>query len=263
MYPVLFITPFIKVRSYYLLWAFALLIFSFWTRKRAVYKFRMDWNDVTSVIIWIYAAAVIGAFAGSVLWKIPFYITGRVNVGFLMQGGMSSSFGMLSGAIAGAYKLKKTGLSVDDFADAAVIPASVMIAVGRCGCFLEGCCIGRGKILAECPWWGVHFPFDPVNLYRFPSQLSESVFTLIMAVFLYYIEKKTAARRVKAGEKAVIAPIFLIMYGIYRLVFDNLRVPAEEAQAFPFFNQDILIFGMSIIAGVIWLMSYLISLRKK
>lgn len=248
MYPLLLNLPYLKVHSYYLLWAFALFIFTFWTRHRAVKNFGMDWHKVTSVIIWVYCAAVIGAYAGNAIQKMLQYSAGGLAFDAVVQGGASSSFGMLFGALAGVYRLKKTGLSVDDFAEASVMPASVMVAAGRIGCFLQGCCTGVGWYFPEPKWWAVHFPFDPVNFYRYPSQLSESAFALMLAAALYVIEKKAPAYGIKIGKSAVLAPVFFVMYGTYRLIFDNLR-ESELGAAFP--GSD-LIFALSIIAGIVW-----------
>ena len=58
MHPVLFKIMFIEARSYYVLWAFALLIFILWTRSRAVKRFAISWDDATSVILWVYTGAI-------------------------------------------------------------------------------------------------------------------------------------------------------------------------------------------------------------
>ncbi len=250
MHPILFSLPFIEVHSYYVLWAFALLIFTLWTRQRAVNKYKISWQDATSVIIWIYCAAIAGSFIGNGIEKIPLYLTGKLTIDSILEGGMSSAFGMLCGGLAGFYRLKKLSLSIDDFAEASAIPAAAMISVGRNGCFFEGCCSGSGLMFAERPWWGVHFPEDPINIYRYPSQLSEACFALIITIVLYFIEKQAPKHGIKIGNSAILAPLFFILYGIYRLIFDNFRT-VKPALAF---YSGYYLFGVSVIIGILWIL---------
>lgn len=248
MHPILFETPFIEARSYYALWAFALLLFIVWTRGRAVNKYNLDADKVSSVIVWIYFAAMLGALAGGAAERLPLYISGEVSLETLLRGGLSSGSGLLCGGLAGIYRLRKLDVSVDSFADAAMLPTAVMIAVGRNGCFMEGCCLGVGGYFAERPWWGLHFPSDPAGFYRYPSQLSEAAASLLAALILYLVEKYALKRGGRDGGGSVLAPLSLIFLGLYRLVFDNLRV-LEPTTAF----RSAYIFSpIAIAAGIVW-----------
>ncbi|MCE5201317.1 MAG: prolipoprotein diacylglyceryl transferase [Synergistaceae bacterium] len=249
MYPVLFKISFIEVRSYYVLWTFALLVFILWTRNRAIRKFGMDWDDVSSVIVWIYSAAILGAIVGNAAEKLPLWLAGMTTADEILKGGLSSVPGMLCGGLAGVYRLRKLKISVDDFAEASSIPAAVMIGIGRIGCFLNGCCVGVGYFFAKQPWWAVYFPFDAAGFYRFPSQLSESAAGLMIALFLFTAERKIPEHDIKIGGSAILFPLFLILYGSYRLAFDSLRM-TEPASALHI-GQYISV--SAIICGIIWL----------
>jgi phosphatidylglycerol:prolipoprotein diacylglycerol transferase len=107
MHPVLFHISFIEARSYYVLWAFALLLFVLWTRRRCVRMFGMSWEEATSVVIWVYCAAILGAMAGSALEKVPLVLSGTQSLALIKKGGLSSGPGLLCGGLAGIWRLRR------------------------------------------------------------------------------------------------------------------------------------------------------------
>ena len=66
MFPVILKISFLEVRSYYVLWASALFIFVAWTRRRAERLWGMEDGDVTSVLLRVYCAGVLGSYAAAV-----------------------------------------------------------------------------------------------------------------------------------------------------------------------------------------------------
>lgn len=70
-----------------------------------------------------------------------------------------------------------------------IAPALALgISLGRIGCFLNGCCLGRPTSLP----WGVKFPRLEAssNLRLHPTQLYESLVMLLIFIFLWRIRKK-------------------------------------------------------------------------
>lgn len=221
MYPVIFKISFVEARSYYLLWALALLIFVFWTRRRAEKLWGMDDDAVTSVLLWIYCAGILGSSAASVAEKLPLYFSGRLSLGMALRG-LSSGGGMLAGGLVGIWRLWRCRINVEDFAEAAAIPAAAMLGVGRLGCLFEGCCAGVGEYYRVVPWWAVHLHFDPTGFYRYPSQVAESLAAGGILLLLLLVER--CARRIRGGRSAaVVFPLFMTLYALYRLLFDRLR----------------------------------------
>jgi len=249
MHPVLFKIFSVEARSYYVLWASALLVFVLWTRSRAIKKYGMDDSDAISVLVWVYAAAILGSILGSMAEKIPLIISGKEPLKIIMRGGLSSGPGLLCAGLAGIYKLRQFNCGVGIFADAASIPFSAMLALGRNGCYLEGCCTGIGVHCAVRPWWGVHFPADAVNFYRYPSQISETIAAFAIMLLLLVIER-LAERRMPERQCALLFPVFLILYGFYRLIFDFFR----ESERYSAFNSGHVLAAAAIILGVLWLL---------
>jgi phosphatidylglycerol:prolipoprotein diacylglycerol transferase len=126
-----------------------------------------------------------------------------------------------------------------------------MLAVGRLGCFANGCCTG---LPTDSPF-GVRFPARP-GLTVWPSQLFESTAALLIGAALIAIEWYRL-RRGSSSDRAIIFPVFLISYGAYRFVFDFLRARGG-------------IFGLgtgqlcglvAVIAGICWLAKSLVRGR--
>ena len=143
MRPVLFEIFNAEVRSYYALWAFALFLLVVWTRRRAERLYGMSESDVSSVLVWVYCAGILGSFVPGIMERLPLYLDGRIAFAEVFRG-LYSAGGLLAGGLAGLWRLRKLGASADAFADAVSIPLAVMLAVGRVGCLLEGCCSGAG-----------------------------------------------------------------------------------------------------------------------
>lgn len=254
MHPVILSLPIFEIRSYYVMWITALLVFVFLTRNRAVSIYGMERDKVTSVIVWVYVGGVIGALFGNIAERLPLFFEGVTNLRSLFSGGLSSGSGFFIGGFFGIYRLKKLGMSVNDFADSSAAPAALMVAIGRIGCFLEGCCMGVGKLCSVKPWWGMHFPHDSMGFYRYPSQMSESIAAFIIFLTLIFFEKRVVAS--KHDGKAVLMPLFLILYGMYRLIFDNLRAMPLNLT----FRTGHLLSIFAIFMGLAW---FYLSVRKK
>jgi len=251
MHPVLFQIGSIEVRSYYTLWASALFLFLVWTKRRAVRQYGISQDDVSSVLLWVYFSAIIGAMVFGFLEKLPTLIQNpEVFAGHISKGGLSSGGGILCGGMGGVYRTRKLGVSLDDFAEAASLPMAFMLFVGRIGCFLEGCCLGLGRFTASPAVCSVHFRFDAPGFYRFPAQMSESIAALLIGLLLFVIEK-TAPKKgiVIGGGSAILWPLFLILYGSYRVVFDSFRAFAPGMA----FRAGHFLGAAAVVVGAAWL----------
>lgn len=241
MHPVLFKISAFEARSYYVLWAFALFMFLYAAYKRCIKK-GVKAELASSVLLWVYCGGILGAIFGAAAEKLPLIISGKADRSILLAGGSSACFGILSGGLAGIYRLRGEKLPIGMFADACALPISAMLAVGRAGCLLEGCC--RGKIV-EKSCCAIHFPQDLPGVYRFPSQIAEAAAAGIIFLILLAAEKKYA----KNHSGGLLFALFLIMYGGYRLVFDIFREkPQNDA-----FNSAVILSLLAVVAGVSWL----------
>lgn len=242
MFPTLLTIGPISIDSYYLIWGFSMVAAVIWTRRRCETTYGISYDDASDIMFWGIIGMTVGATIGGYLDNWSRYAEDPVRILRFWESGMSSGPAFLGGAGLGIIKATRMGRSVDDFADASAIPCAFMIAIGRWGCFFSGCCRGVATHLG-C---GVIFPgsFEAV----YPSQLFESAAALVIGLILVVIERV----RGRGGEprgRAVLGPVFLILYGGYRLCFDFLRAGDRIAglRVGQYFG------AAAVIAGLVWL----------
>src|SRR5205085_4282022 len=115
----------------------------------------------------------------------------------------------LAGAYAGV-ELAKLALGIRvKTGDAFALPLALALAVGRWGCFFNGCCYGVETSLP----WGVDFG-DGVR--RHPTQIYESLFHFGMALVLIEIARRGGLRYQRLK-------LYLIAYGVYRFCTALIR----------------------------------------
>jgi phosphatidylglycerol:prolipoprotein diacylglycerol transferase len=218
MLPVLFRIGPLRVESYYVMWGLALAVMALWTRRRAVKKYAIDFNDATEVLQWVMIGAFAGATIGGYIDHWSRYAASPIRLLYFWESGLSSGPAFIVGGLAGLYKLRKLSVSVNNFAEAASIPCAQLLFVGRWGCFLEGCCQG----VATLSRLGFRFPQNPL-VAVYPTQLFESFAALAIGVCLWAIERKLKRGPDESRRGAILWPLFLISYGLYRVAADFLR----------------------------------------
>lgn len=256
MRPILFDFLGAKIHSYYIVWGFALFLLVVWTRRRAVRIYGMNDSLVSSVLIWVYCAGILGSFVPGIIERLPLYLDGRIALVDVFRG-LYSAGGLLAGGLVGLWRLRKLGADAGAFADAASIPLAAMLATGRVGCLLEGCCSGFGALFSEAPRFWLHFPADPVNFWRFPSQPLESFAAFCIALFLAALSAVLPEDKRKQG--GILFPFVLIFYGLYRLLSDTRR--QLYADGLMTVNRYIWLTG--IIVGALWLLRTARRLRAR
>ncbi|MDR1884929.1 MAG: prolipoprotein diacylglyceryl transferase [Synergistaceae bacterium] len=218
MLPVLFEIGPLRAESYYLIWGAALVMMVLWTRRRAVRLYGISFNDATDVLLWVIVGVFVGATAGGYLDHWSRYAESPVRILYFWESGLSSGPGFIGGGVAGLYKLRRLLVPVNNFAESASLPCAMMLFVGRWGCFLNGCCLG---VPTSSPL-GVRFPQNP-SVAVYPTQIFESTAALVIGVCIWITEIKLHRTAEESARGAVLWPMFLMSYGLYRVVIDFLR----------------------------------------
>jgi prolipoprotein diacylglyceryltransferase len=155
------------------------------------------------------AAFVGGAFGA----KMPFALSGENW--FRLSAWFSDGKTIITGLI-GAYVAVEAvklllGIRVKT-GDTYAVPLALALAVGRWGCFFNGCCYGTPTRLP----WGVAFDVDGQAVVCHPTQIYESLFHLTMAGVLLLLTRTNALpnQRLK---------LYLIAYGMYRFLTEFIR----------------------------------------
>ena len=246
MLPELFRIGDFPVRSFgvMLLLGFAL---GTWLALRRAEKYGIDKDALTTLAVWAVIMGVIGSRVFWVLQEWGYYSQNPGHILKLTEGGMTSYGGIAFALGTVAIWCKRTGTRFATMIDLIAAPALVMHAIGRVGCFLNGCCYGAPCSL---PWAVTVHPEAGAVYLGHPAQLYDTLMSLAGAALLLWIEKKTFPRRKPGAYGAM----FFILYGIARFVYEVFRSGFSSASTWgvPLTDAQVLAVVM-VLAGLIWL----------
>lgn len=158
--------------------------------------------------------AIAALFGGTIGAKIPIWlayfpqITTSTSHMEAFLSGRTIVGGLIGGLISVA--ITKRVLKIKAKRGNLFAPAIALgLAIGRIGCFLQGCSYG---IATNLPW-GVDFGD---GVLRHPTQLYEGLFMLGMFFYLQFAKKKIT----KPGQ---LLQIFLISYFVFRFLLEFIK----------------------------------------
>lgn len=174
-----------------------------WTRRAG--------NDPLLALLYIagLVGAIVGAHLGYVLAEGYIHL-GQPNALLKMFSGRTILGGLLGGYIAvelGKRLINYRSATGDVFA--VIVP--IALALGRIGCYLQGCCLGRA--CHSHAWYAVT---DAAGIYRWPAPLAEAAFNLVGAAILWQL----SCKRIATGQ---LFHIYLIAYGLMRFLHEFAR----------------------------------------
>jgi len=163
-------------------------------------------------LVLIYVAALVGAFLGAKLVYLGaegWLHWHDANRWWILATGKSIT-GALLGGYAGVEIAKRLlgykGVTGDWFA----VIAPVGIMLGRVGCLLHGCCLGRA---CEPSWFTI---IDDAGVPRWPAALVELLFNAAMLGVILLLRRK----ELWPGQHF---HIYLMAYGCFRFAHEFLR----------------------------------------
>ena len=220
MYPTLFQFGSFRIDTYSVVWFIALSIAIIWSIKRlAIYE--LDEDESRRIMAISFLFMIIGAMTLEHIHDIPSYIKDPSSMPSLSNWGLSE-MGALLGAFISSFVLCMFSRKVSfmKLCDASIIPVMLSIAIGRWGCFLNGCCVGQPSDF----FMAVHFPFDKAGVMRHPVQIYYSVIAFVIVMFLLYIEKKILPLQTqKQKYHSVITPLGIILFSLMRFAIVPVR----------------------------------------
>jgi len=159
----------------------------------------------------VLAAGLIGA-------KVTYLFTNRAEISgdwhaliSLVRGGFVF-YGWVAGGVAGAvWWARRRALPLLGYCDMAAPGLAFALAIGRLGCFFNGCCYGKPV------GWGLVFPSLGDGLARHPTQLYEVAGATAIGLLLLRVPVPEPARRGR------VFAWFLIAYAALRFTDEFLR----------------------------------------
>lgn len=200
---------------------------------------------------------VIGALTGARIYYLIFFepamfIKDPLSIFKIWQGGIAIHGAILGGILAGIL-FSRFRHNIPFFRLADLVSPSLILgqAVGRIGCFLNGCCFG---IPTDLPW-AVNFPewSAPYIAYGgqavHPTQLYEVILNLIGFFILWSVR-----RRIKFDGGLFL--VYLMVYNCYRIIISGFR-----GDNLYIWNTNLKI--APIISGLIFITAFILFIIKK
>jgi phosphatidylglycerol---prolipoprotein diacylglyceryl transferase len=245
----------IKIHSYgvmILIACFAALAIAVWRARRD----QIDPNNVYELAAWLFLGGAMGA-RGVYVISHPESIHSLGDIFRSWQGG-NNFYGCILGGLTGSilYWFRRP-FPFRRMADAASLAVATGIAIGRIGCFLNGCCYGA---VSDLPWaimfpagshaWvrqvnaGLISPTAASSQPVHPTQLYASIagFALLGLLLAY------SRRRRVAGEMMA---VLMIAYPLTRWPLEMLRGDEQAIFAGMTLSQNISV-ALLVSGLVVW-----------
>ncbi len=166
----------------------------------------LDWG------CWVMVGGVVGGRLLYVLLNWEVYRTAPLEIFALWHGGLVWYGGLAGAALAQALFVVRRGLNFLRVTDQVIPIVALGHAIGRLGCFANGCCYGKPTTW----WWGVVFPGQIEAVV--PTQLLESVGLVMLFVILRILQR--AAVLQQSGK---LFGVYLVGYGLIRWMIEWWR----------------------------------------
>jgi phosphatidylglycerol---prolipoprotein diacylglyceryl transferase len=181
MHPILCSIGPLTIYSFGFMLAMAVLVCSYLfgrdTQKAGIPK-----ETAYDFVFWTALTGVIGARVFYILLNLDIFMSDPSEIIKLQNGGLAWQGGLIFSVANAFFYLRKHRLPVLKFLDLAAPYGALGQAIGRIGCFLNGCCYGKPV------WWGPYFPVHDAHLH--PTQIYESSALFAGFIVLRILNKK-------------------------------------------------------------------------
>lgn len=199
-----------------------------------------DYAYCSDLLLWIMISGIIGARIANVVSDFRYYMENPIRIIEIYRGGLVYYGGFAAAAVALVLFARARHERLMPLIDFVVTSLPLSHALGRVGCFLNGCCHGidyngflavryPGYPEGSLPWndqcdKGLVLWNTPRSLPVVPVQLFETAFNLVLYVILVWAYR----RRTRDGY---VAALYLLTYPIARFTFEFLR--GDERMSWP------------------------------
>ena len=181
------------------------------------WKIGMTSEHALTLLLCIMVGAILGARLGYVIfYGDGYYWTHPAKILAFNEGGMSFHGGLIGMFIGGLIAARVTKIKFGTLADLVATAAPIGLFFGRVANFINGELWGSVTTMP----WGVVFQ-NAGSLPRHPSQLYEALLEgMVILVVLLIL-----TRREPPLYRGCYFGIFLVLYGIFRILIEFVRQP--------------------------------------
>ena len=201
-------------------------IFAFWMANRQCKQSNGVWTkeQVSDLLFYGFLGVILGGRIGYVLfYQFPLFLDDPLYLFRIWEGGMSFHGGMLGVATAIITYSKLTKRSMFAVGDFVMPLVPVGLGAGRIGNFINSELWGR---VTDSPFGVIFHNAGPLP--RHPSQLYEFA---LEGVLLFLIINVFIRKPRPAGS---VSGLFMICYGLFRIVVEFARQPDAQLGFFSF-----------------------------
>lgn len=225
MHPVIFEIGGFSIHTYGVLVALGILV-GIIVFRRGCAEQGLDLDEMTDFAIYFTVAGLLGARLFYVLSDIEYYLDHPMEILFSRSGFVFYG-GFLVGGLTAILIVRKRRYPVWKVGDALAPAAALGHAIGRLGCFSQGCCYGKftdsifgmtfpaSSSVAAATWVN---PITQRTPAVYPTQLIESAGLLLTFLFLVLVIKRRPERR--EGDLLL---WYGFLYGLLRYWVEFLR----------------------------------------
>ena len=178
--------------------------------------------------VWVFFGALIGS---KTYWWLQYGEWADLKWGmFLLNSGLVFYGGLIGGVLGGIAYVRWCRAQLGQVADLVMPYVALAHALGRFGCFLNGCCWGA---VTKLPW-GVTYPVTGWGAYHeqvmdglikkgtkcplpvHPTQMYEAVGCMVIFILLRFIYKK-------GTPTGLIVGLYMLFYGMLRFTTEFFR----------------------------------------
>lgn len=185
------------------------------------WKLKMDDDAVLTIMVCVIVGILVGARVGYCLfYGDGYYLANPLKIFAFNEGGMSFHGGLVGALVSGIVAARLTHIPYLTLADLGAIAAPLGLFFGRCANFINGELWGSPTDLPG----GVAFGGAAGDIARHPTQLYEALLEGIV-IFCVLI---LLARKVPPRPRGTFIGVFLILYGIFRILIEFVRQPDAQ-----------------------------------
>ena len=209
----------LQIYSYGVMFAIAVFVCAFLLSREA-HALSIPPESIYDFIFWVVLAGILGARIFYILLNVDYFLHNPIETIKIQNGGIAWQGGLIGGFLAGLIYIRRKKWPLWKFLDLTAPYIALGQAIGRIGCFLNGCCYGKEVS------WGIYFPVHHAHLH--PTQLYDSFGLFVMFFLLKKFQKTSRA----AGHVFI---VYLIAACSQRFLIEFFRA-----------DHDIVVWGLSI-----------------
>ncbi|MCM8767637.1 MAG: prolipoprotein diacylglyceryl transferase [Candidatus Omnitrophica bacterium] len=244
---------FIKIGSFVIYWYGVLVAIGVFVSVAIFQKesLKEGYNEklISQIVFWTILTGIIGARFLHIFVNFYYYILHPLEILKLRNGGLAVEGAILFSLIFLILFSKIKNISTIKLLDTISISVPIGQAIGRIGCFLNGCCYGKETNF----FFGVKFPFLERKVH--PTELYYS----FLYIILFFLLKKLS-QKFKKGEGFIFSS-YLIGFSLIRYFVDFLRGDLNKTSLGLYPTQIIAI--IIFIIGGVYLVLKILKTNKK